>query len=120
MAVQIGAVSIEASRWFDLRLLDFWSIAVLQAVGCAATALSVFAVRQGQAVALILGMLAMLCVTVATFWFVAIGPALLWRLRRPFMRAVAGRRIRPLIQWCVADSLLVAFGPVLYLILGRL
>lgn len=115
--VEVGAASIEAARWFDHRLLDLWSIGVMQITGCAATILSDLAIRQGQEFALILGLLALLCVSVATVWFVAIVPAIVLRLRRPFMRLAAGTRLRSLILWCLADAVLVAFELILPLIL---
>lgn len=113
MQVEAGAAAIEASRWLDLRLLDLWSIGVLQTTGCAATVLSILAIRQGLEFAFILGMLATLCASVATVWFLAIAPALVLRLRRPFMRLAAGARWRALILWCAADAILVAIEPIL-------
>ena len=115
--VEVGEAAFQAIRWFDFRLLDLWSIGVLQITGCVTTVLSLVAIRHGAAFAVILGLLAFLCFSAGSVWFLAIGPAIVIRLRRPFMRAAAGARLRPLLRWCLADALLVALGPILLTVL---
>lgn len=112
--VEIGEAAFRAIRWFDLRLLDLWSIGVLQVTGCLTAALSLVAIRNGATFAIVLGLLAFVCFSAGSVWFLAIGPAIVIRLRRPFMRAAAGAQFRPLVKWCIADALLVALGPALF------
>jgi len=115
--VEIGEAAFQATRWFDLRLLDLWSIGVLQVTGCATALLGLVAIRQGAAFAVILGLLAFVCFSAGSLWFLAIAPAVAIRLRRPFMRAAAGAQVRTLLRWCITDALLVALGPILFTVL---
>ena len=72
--VTVDATIARTIRWVDLRLLDLWSIAIVQGAGCAAGLLSLLAIRSGHYSALILGLAAELALCVATLWFLALTP----------------------------------------------
>ncbi len=112
--VEVGSAIAQAVHWFDLRLLDLWSIGVLQGSGCAAAILTLLAVRRGNHVALILGMTALVTLCVATLWFAALSPGILLRLWRPFFQVVGIRQRRRLLWWWITDAMLVALAPLAY------
>lgn len=107
----------DATRWVDLRLLDLWSIGVLQITGGLAEAVTLIAIRQGHYVALLVGLMAGLCISTATVWFVALLPGIVVRSRRPLMRTLHGARLGELWRWLVVDALLIVAVPVLFMIL---
>ncbi len=107
----------EAVKWIDLRLVDLWSIGVLQTIGCAAIVVTLIAVRLGHYVALLLGMMAALCVSTATLWFVAVAPGIVLRSRRPFMRRLGVMQLARLRRLMLLDAVLVALVPALLMIL---
>lgn len=117
--VRVGPAISEATRWVDLRLLDLWSIAVLQTTGVLAEVATLLAIRQGHYVALLVGLLAGLCVFTAAVWFVALLPGIVIRSRRPFMRTLHGARLGELWRWVVVDALLLASLPILFMILSN-
>lgn len=115
--VHVGPAISEAIRWVDLRLLDLWSIGVLQATGGLAEVVTLIAIRQGHYVALLLGLMAGLCICTATVWFAALLPGIVIRSRRPLMRTVHGARLGELWRWLVVDALLIVAVPALFMIL---
>lgn len=118
--VHVGAAIGDMCRWVDLRLLDLWSIAVLMVVGGAAMALALLAIRQGHYVALMLGLLAGLCMSVAAMWFLAICAALAVRVRCPTIRTVGRGSRRSLWRWMLADGLLIAGALGMFALLSKL
>ena len=118
--LDLTVVATEAGRWLDLRLLDLWSISVLQTLGGVAVVISLIAIRQGHYVALLLGLIAGICVSTASLWFMAVAPAIVVRSRQPFMRTLAAPQRRGLRRWLVIDALLVALVPILFMILTRM
>lgn len=115
--VQVSTAIEEATRWLDLRLLDLWSIAVLQATGGAAVLVTLIAIRQGHYVALLLGLMAGLCASTATLWFLAVAPAIILRSRRPFIRTLGLEHLGKLRRWLLMDAALVVLVPLLFAIL---
>lgn len=115
--VQVSTAIEEATRWLDLRLLDLWSIGVLQATGGAAVFVTLIAIRQGHYVALLLGLMAGLCVSTATLWFLAVAPAIVLRSRRPFIRMLGLEHLGKLRRWLLMDAALVVLVPLLFVIL---
>ena len=79
---------------------------------------SMIAVRQGLYVALLLGLMAGICVATASLWFLALGPAAFLRSGRPFMQLLGTRRLRRLRVWCLMDGVLVLVLPLLLVILA--
>ena len=118
--LDLTVVATEAGRWLDLRLLDLWSISVLQTLGGVAVVISLIAIRQGHYVALLLGLIAGICVSIASLWFMAVAPAIVIRSRQPFMRMLAVSRRRGLRRLLVIDAFLVAVVPILFMILTRM
>lgn len=118
-SVHVSLARSDAFRWIDMRLLDLWSIGVVQTVGCAAGLLSLLAIRRGHYVALLLGMMAGLCMSAASLWFVALVPAIVLRTRRPAMRVLGLRRLRPLFLWCVLDAAFACLAGVIVKALMR-
>ncbi len=117
--VHVSETRVWATRWIDLRLLDLWSIGVLQTTGGVALVITLIAIRRGHYVALILGLMAGLCVSTATLWFLALAPGvLLWR-RRPLMRALGSARFAPLWRWLLLDAALITLVPVLFVLLTK-
>lgn len=115
--VEVGQAIEKTVRWIDVRLLDLWSICVLQIAGNVVAIPTIMAIRQGQYAALILGMMAMVCVSVATIWLLAISPGILLRYRRPFVRRIGADRMRRLIRWWCADAALAALQPLAFAML---
>lgn len=115
--VHVGPAISQATRWVDLRLLDLWSIAVLQTTGGLAEVATLLAIRQGHYVALLVGLMAGLCVSTATVWFVALLPGIVVHSRRPLMRTLHGARLGELQRWLAVDALLIVAVPVLFMIL---
>ena len=115
--VHVSAAFSQSNRWADLRLLDLWSIGVLQTVGSVCTLVSLLAIARGQYVAMPLGLAAGLYVATATLWYVAILVDVLVRCRRPGFRLLSAARRRELVRWVIADAVLVALLPALVLIL---
>ena len=111
--VQVSAAIARTCRRLDLRLLDLWSIAILQAAGAITLAVTVFAMQGGYYVAIILGMMAGVCLSTATLWLVLILPGTVRLLRNPTARALVGRRTRQVTAWCLADAALVGLTVVL-------
>jgi hypothetical protein len=104
----------EAIHWVDKKLLDLWSIAVLQVVGLTCGAMCAAAVQRGQALALVLGMASVLYVIGAGAWFACVVLAVLARgAGRGFQPAGPVRRAR-LVRWLISDAFLVAAMPVLF------
>ncbi len=117
--VHVSATLSEASRWIDLRLLDLWSIGLLQVIGYAAMLISLVAIRQGHYVAMLLGLLAGLCVTTASLWFLAIAPVVLFRSLRPFMQVLGTDRLKRLRVWCLLNAVPVVLLPVVFTVVTR-
>ena len=109
--VAVDAALARTIRWVDLRLLDLWSIAIVQSAGCVAGVLSLLAIRGGHYSALILGMAAELALCVATLWFAALTPGIFLRLRSPIIRALKTQQARRLRCWWVFDAALIAVPP---------
>lgn len=118
--VHVSAAISDASRWLDQRMLDLWSIAVLQSVCAVAVVVSVIAIHQGQFVALLLGLMTGVGVVLSTLWFLAISPGVILRTREPFGLALGRRRVRRLRRWWLADAALTVFVPALFILLTRL
>ena len=117
--VVVSAAIGEVARWLDVRLLDLWSISVLQTVGFAAALLTHVAIRGGHYVALVLGLYAMICISVATTWFLAVSPGIVRRSRRPFVRSLRLRRVSQVRRWAVVDACLIVAAPLLIYLLAR-
>jgi hypothetical protein len=118
--VHVSAAINESNRWIDLRQVDCWSIAVLQVSGGAAAVITLIAIRLGHYVALLLGLMAGLCLATATFWFLAIAPATVGRTRRPLIRSLGGERLRTIHRLLWLDALLIGGVPVLLVMLAGL
>lgn len=113
----MGEAWAEASRWVDLKLLDLWSIALLQVVGGLAAGATLIAIHLGHYVALLLGLMAALCISSATVWFLGLVPGILWRCRRPLESTVAARRIAKMRWFLLIDGALVVAVPAIFTIL---
>ena len=115
--VEVGQAIAETIRWIDVRLLDLWSICVLQITGNVVAIPTIMAIRHGQYAALILGMMAMVCVSAATIWFLALTPGILLRYQRPFVHRIGADRMRRLIRWWCVDAALAALQPLAFTLL---
>ena len=71
-AVTQSAVLGAISHWVDRKLLDLWSIAVLQSTGLFCMVVAILAVRAGQYVAVGLGLAASFHLVVATCWYLVL------------------------------------------------
>lgn len=116
--VHVSAAANEIGRWADVRLLDLWSIALLQTIGMGCGLFSLLAVRKGQYVALILGLAGGVYVAAATIWFLASGLGVFWRLRTPMAGVLGVRRRRRLRRWALADAALIAALPIAFWVLS--
>ncbi len=116
--VHVGEEMTRASRWLDCCIIDLWSIAVLQSTGVVAGSVSLFAIHQGEYYALILALMALLCISLATSWFVALQPVLAKRSRQPHVRACGVHRVRLLQKWWMLDAALVIVAPVMIILLA--
>lgn len=119
-AVDVSASMGSASRWADERLLDLWSIGVLQMSGGVMLIVSVLATYRGHYLAVLLGMVSGLCVAVATIWYVAMAPGTLLQLRRPTVRALRRDRVNLVWRWFLFDGALVGIFPVSLVLLAKL
>ena len=104
--VHIGVALSETMQWVDNRLLDLWSIAVMQLIGSVGAAVGLLAIRSGQYVALLLTMFAGVCVVTGTLWLATVGAGVGLRYRKPTMRVVPLARRRLLLKWLFGDLLL--------------
>lgn len=104
MHVHVSAARADAVRWVDTRLLDLWSIALLQTVGTVSAVVSLAATRAGQYVALILGLVALVYTVCAAIWLVACAVGFAARVRRPAMRMVAPGHRHRLGRWLMIDA----------------
>ena len=116
--VHVGEEMTRASRWLDTCLIDLWSIAVLQSTGVVAGSIALFAIHQGQYYALILALMALLCVSLATSWFFALQPGLAKRSRQAHVRACGAHRVRTVQKWWALDAALVIVVPALITLLA--
>ena len=105
-AARIGA-RIGAVRWIDTRLLDLWSIALLQAVGTLSSFVGLAATRAGQYVALVLGLVGLVYTACATVWFVACAIGFALRAGQPAMQMVAPDHRARLTRWMLIDVCIV-------------
>ncbi len=111
--VHVSVTISEVRRWADLRLLDLWSIGVLQTAATLMMAISVVAIRRGHYVALLSSLMAGLFVSVSTLWYLALVPMTVVRLRRPIARILGVRKRRQLWRWFCVDAALVCLGILL-------
>ena len=112
--VNATEAAIAQSRWVDMRLLDLWSISVLQLIGSICAITSVVAIRQGQYVAVGLAMAAGIYVLTATLWYAILLPLALLRLKTPAFRGVPSHRRIRLWAWMGLDGgLVVVLWPIL-------
>lgn len=110
--VCVSAAVNEISRWADVRLLDLWSIALLQAIGLVCGLISIMVVRRGHYVALILGLAGGVYIVAATTWFLASGVGVIRRLRSPIAPVLGLRRHRRLWRWAALDAGLIVAAPL--------
>ena len=82
---------VDINRWAELRVLDLWSIAVLQTLG-----------------AVMLGMAAAVYLTAGTVWYAVVAVASIRRIRRPAYENILARRRADLARWLGYDGVLVA------------
>jgi hypothetical protein len=115
--VHVSAAISDISRWADIRLLDLWSIALLQSVGLICGIVSLVAIRAGQYVALILALAGGVYFAAATIWYLVSGLGVWWRLRSPLAKVLGARRRRRLRRWAIADAILIAVVPVAFWLL---
>ncbi len=113
-----SAVLGDISHWVDTKLLDLWSIAVLQSTGLFAMVVAILAVRAGQYVAVGLGMAASFHLAVATCWYLVLVVQALRRLRTRSLYRVPRHRRKNLWGWYLLDSVLVAALPLVLFLLG--
>lgn len=118
--VVVSAAAGEINRWADTRLLDLWSISLLQTIGLICLGISLLAVAQGQYVALILGLTSGVYVVAAGVWFLLIGVGFLWRIRSPQFSMLGARRRRRLFRWILFDACLVFLIPGVIILLRGL
>lgn len=98
-------------------MLDLWSIGLLQIIGGLGAIVTLMAVRRGHYAALLVGLMAGMCMTTATIWFLAIAPSTIVRRRRPAVLALDGTRRLRLNRWLLWDALLVVAGAALVTVL---
>ena len=112
---RLGRVVGDINRWAELRLLDLWSIAVLQAIGLAVATGSIVIMPHARAGAVMLGMAATVYLTAGTIWYAAVALGSIRRLRRPAYKNILARRRIALTRWLVYDGVLVVL-PILGLL----
>ena len=117
-AVTQSAVLGAISHWVDRKLLDLWSIAVLQSTGLFCMVVAILAVRAGQYVAVGLGLAASFHLVVATCWYLVLLVQILRRLRARSLHRIPRDRRRNLWGWYLLDSVLVAALPLVLFVLG--
>ena len=113
-----SAILANTSRWVDLCLLDLWSIAILQSIGLFAMVVAMLAVRAGQYVAVLLGLIASFQLVVATCWYLVLLLQVVRRLRARSLQRIPRHRRGNLWRWYLLDSVLVASLPLILLLLG--
>lgn len=118
--VEVSASIGKAGRWVDGRLLDLWSIGVLQMAGSVMMLVSIAAIHGGQYFAVLLALMSGLCVSVASMWFLVLAPGTVVQLRRPHMRALERHSITRLWRWFLLDGALIALLPVVLMLLIRI
>ncbi|MFQ5495708.1 MAG: hypothetical protein ACE5EX_10050 [Phycisphaerae bacterium] len=116
--VSFSAAASRSARWIDGRLLDLWSVAVLQGSGCLAGGITILAIWQGHYIAVMLGLMAAVMMAGASMWFIGLAASILVRSRRPFMRTLWPLQIRRLARLCVMDAILVAVAPAEVMVLA--
>ena len=117
--VDAGAAYAVLARWVELCILDQWSICILQTIGMVCTFVSVLAVRQGQYVAVVIGLAAGGYVATATLWYLILLPFVIRRVRRPNFAALPWQRRRELSRWVWINAFLIALLPVAVIVLRR-
>lgn len=105
---RLGRVVGDINRWAELRLLDLWSIAVLQTLGLAVATAGIVILPQARAGAVMLGMAAAVYLTAGTVWYAAVALASVRRIRRPGYKNILARRRADLTRWLGYDGVLVA------------
>lgn len=111
-AVTLSAARSDVSRWVDLRLLDLWSIAVLQTTGIFCSLITIVAVRSGEYVAVGLVPAAFLLITAATGWYLLLLVRSVPRVWNHSLGLIPRSRVRNLWRWFILDSVLVAAPPL--------
>lgn len=115
--VHVSAAIGEICQWADARMLDLWSIALLQSIGLLSTLMAVAAIHKGQYVALVLGLTGGVYMVAATIWFAVSGVAVLHKIRQPVAPVLGRRRLRRLRRWTFADATLITSAPILFWLL---
>lgn len=106
--VVVSAANAEMNRWADTRLLDLWSISVLQLIGGVCLTVSMFAVSRGQYVAVLLGLTASLYVIGAASWLVVVLASIGIRSRRVAYHALGRKRWHEVLRWSALNIALLA------------
>lgn len=100
-------------------MLDLWTIGALQMIGGLGAVFTVVSIRRGHYAALLIGLMAGLCVVTATIWFLAIAPSTFLTRRRPAIQALGHARRLSLRRWLIWDALLIGGLPALLKIFVR-
>lgn len=104
----LGRVVGDINRWAELRVLDLWSIAVLQTVGLAVATAGLVMLPRARAGAVMLGMAAAVYIAAGTVWYVAVAVSFIRRIRRPAYKNILAHRRGDLTRWLGYDGVLVA------------
>jgi hypothetical protein len=115
--VHVSAVISEMCQWADARMLDLWSIALLQTIGLLSALMAVAAMQKGQYVALVLGLTGGVYMVAATIWFAVSGVGVWHRIRQPVAPVLGRRRLGRLRRWTIADGVLIISAPILFWVL---
>lgn len=105
---RLGRVVGDINRWAELRLLDLWSIAVLQTLGLGAATAGLLMLPRARAGAIMLGMAAVVYLTAGTIWYGAVAISSARRIRRPAYKNIIARRRTDLERWLIYNGVLVA------------
>lgn len=120
LEVHVSLMVAHENKWVDRRLLDYWSIGIMQAIGTICAIVSVVAISQGQYVGVVAGMAAGVYMLSASTWFLVLTAMLLRRAGKPAYLTVHPRRRKRLLHWVVVDLMLVAVFPSLMVLVWKL
>ncbi len=108
------------NQWADRKLLDLWSVFVLQAIGSVAAAFSLLAVARGQYVALVLALAAGLYIGAGLLWYLFLLASLVRRARSHTFALLKKPRRRQLRRWTLLNAAITAIAVAIILILRRM
>ena len=109
-----AALAARINRWADLAVVDLWSVAMLQAMALVFGLAGWGLVALGHLSAVVVAAPSLLCVGLASGWYVRIAVGFLRRRSSVNYRNLTRWRRRQLARWLILDLSLAGGPPLLW------